>query len=62
MFIKKNVVVKLLKSKDVNKCVDQKKKVMVKPFKRKDSIEICPLKKRLLWNLLNVNIPSKYVY
>ena len=39
MFIKKDVIVKLLKSKDVNKRVDQKKKVTVKPFKRKDSNE-----------------------
>ena len=39
-----------------------KKKVIVKVFKRKDSIEICCLKKRLLWNFLNVKIPTKYVY
>ena len=39
-----------------------KKKMIVKLFKRKDSIEICLLEKRLLWNFLNVKIPTKYVY
>ena len=34
-----------------------KKKVIAKLFKCKDSIEICLLKKRLLWNFLNLNIP-----
>ena len=38
-----------------------KEKIIVKPFKRKDSNEICLLKKRLLRNFLNVKIPSKYV-
>ena len=36
-----------------------KKKVIVKLFKPKDSIEICLLKKRLLWNFLSVKIPTK---
>ena len=62
MFLKTNIVVKLLKSKDVNKCVDEKKKVIVKLFKRKDSNEISLLKKRLFWNFLNVKVPMKYVY
>ena len=39
-----------------------KKKVIMKLFKRKDSNEISLLKKRLFWNLLNVKIPTKYVY
>ena len=48
MFIKEKVIVKLLKAKDSNKCVHQKKKPNVKVFKRKDSIEICLLRKKLL--------------
>ena len=44
MFIKKKVSVKLLKPKDSNKWVYQKN-VIVKLFKRKDSIEICLIKK-----------------
>ena len=39
-----------------------KKKVIVKLCKPKDSIEICLLKKRLLWIFLNVKIPLKYAY
>ena len=39
-----------------------KKNVILKGFKGKDSIEICLLKKSLLWNFLNVKIPTKYVY
>ena len=35
----------LFKPKDSNKCVYQKEKVIVKLFKRKDSTEICLLKK-----------------
>ena len=35
-----------------------KKKVIVKLFKRKDSNEMCLLKKRLLWNFLNLKIPT----
>ena len=35
-----------------------KKKVIVKFFKRKDSNEICLLKKRLLLSLLNLKIPK----
>ena len=37
-----------------------KKKVIVKLFKRKDSSEICLLKKTRLLNFLNVKIPTKY--
>ena len=39
-----------------------KKKGIVELFKRKDSIEICLLKKMLLRNFLNVKVPTKYVY
>ena len=35
-----------------------KKKVIVKLFKRKDSNEICLLKKRLLLNFLKLKIPT----
>ena len=35
-----------------------KKKFIVKLFKRKDSIEICLLRKRLLWNFLSLKIPA----
>ena len=35
-----------------------KKKFIVKLFKRKDSIEICMLRKRLLWNFLSLKIPT----
>ena len=35
-----------------------KKKVTVKLFKRKDSGKRCLLKKRLLWNFLNLKIPT----
>ena len=35
-----------------------KKKFIVKLFKRKDSIEICLLRKRLLWNFLSLKIPT----
>ena len=59
MFIKKKVSVKRFKPKDSNKCVYQKK-VIVKRFKHKDSIEISLFKKRLLWNFLDVKIPTKY--
>ena len=59
---KKKVIVKLFKPKDYNEICLLKKKVIVKLFKRKDSNEICLLKKTLLWNFLNVKIPTKYVY
>ena len=39
-----------------------KSKVIVKLFKRKDSKEICLLKKKVLQNFLNVKIRMKYVY
>ena len=39
-------------------CLSKKKKVIVKHFKRKISIEIFFLKKRLLWNFLNLKIPT----
>ena len=35
-----------------------KKKFLVKLFKRKDSNEMCLLKKSLLWNFLKLKIPT----
>ena len=35
-----------------------KKKMIVKLFKRKDSNEICLLKKRILVNFLNLKVPT----
>ena len=62
MFIKKKFILKLLKRKDSNEICLLKRKVIVKLFKRKDSIEICLLKTRLSSKILNVRIPTKYVY
>ena len=39
-----------------------KKKVIAKLFKRQDSIERFLFRKRLLWNFLEVKIPTKYVH
>ena len=58
----KKVIVKLCKPKDSIEICFLKKSFIVKLFKRKDSIKMCLLKKRLLWNFLNVKIPTKYVH
>ena len=59
MFFEKKVIEKIFKPKDSKICVYRKeKKVIVRHFKRKISIEIFFLKRRLLWNVLNVKIPT----
>ena len=60
MSIKEEVIVKFLNVKIRSKYVYYKK-VIMKVFKRKDSIKIGLLKKRVLWNSLIVKVPTKYV-